>query len=208
MLMILGVLNGCNHTITIEEGYLFVDFTSIYYKGNEFTIFNEQNLPIMSFKNKDVIIGNKTYDIINEEHLYRNLVNVIAYYPENGLFILKASKLEDGNYEVNINDSKGTINASKYNDLLTFKTAEKYVLDGYPNPTKENPLRVEPDDTSSIVTNYEENTYISIEVKGDWLKVKDDKNCYPGEKPSEKDIVGWLRWKKDGKIIIDIRHIC
>jgi hypothetical protein len=34
------------------------------------------------------------------------------------------------------------------------------------------------------------------------------KDCYSGEAPSEKDIVGWVRWKKDGVIILDIRHAC
>lgn len=191
-----------------EEGYLFVSISDIYYHNKELSIVDEDNVPIFVFSGKTVSIGNEKFDIIEQESSYNKSIAVVSYFPENDLFILKAIKLKNGNFKVTINDKQWLIDGNKYKDILTFKTPEKYVLDGYPNPTKDNPLRGAPNESSDIIANYEDYTYLSVEIKGDWLKIKDDKDCYSGEKPSETDIVGWIRWKKNGVIIIDIRHIC
>ncbi len=191
-----------------NEGYLFVEISKIYNSEGEFTVMKDNGNPMFYFKGKNIFIADNEYDIINDEHAYKKLINVEAYFPENDLFILKANKTENSSYEVTINDGKGKVDGEKYSAIIKFKTQQEYVLEGYPNPTKDNPLRVSPNDSSDIVSGYEDHTYISVEIEGDWLKVKDDKECYSGEEPSKDDIIGWIRWKKDGKVIIDIRHIC
>ncbi len=208
-LLIFFTINGCtdNHKAN-HEGYLFVDIASIYYNDNKLTILDKGETPLVSFENKTITIDNNKYDIIEDEYLYRDLFKVESYYPEYNLFILKAERLDNGYYIVSLNKTKGFIDANMYKDILTFKTPKEYILDSYPNPTEDNPLRDNPSDTSNIISNYEDYTYISVEIVGDWLKVKDDKECYLGENPSDKDIIGWIRWKKNDEIIIDIRHIC
>jgi len=193
-----------------KEGFLFINISSIYYQERKLAILNAEHDTITFFNSTKVRIGDNEYDIINQEHLYKEKVIVKSFDPEYGLFILdcKDSSKPDF-YEIIINREKGFISKRGNNkDILNFKTPEQYVLEGYPNPTNENPLRLNPSDDAEIVPGFLEHTYVSIEINGDWLKVRDDKDCYPGEEPSKKDIIGWVRWRKNGKIVIDIRHLC
>ena len=111
-------------------------------------------------------------------------------------------------YEVLINNEKYFINGKKYKDLILFKTEEQFVLDAYPNLTEKTPLRATPNDSAEIIKGYAELSYVSVEIKGDWLKIKDDKDCYSGPFPSKTDIIGWVKWRENGRIILDIRHRC
>ncbi len=191
-----------------EKGFLFIKISKIYHRGGQIVVLDGEKKSKITFKDKIVTINDNDYDIINEEHLYKNFIEVESFFPEYGLFILKANKQTDGFYEIQINNENGFIDGNKYSDILIFKKQEQFVLDGYPYLTKKTPLRKNPDDNAEIIPNYFDYTYLSVEIKGDWLKVKDDKDCYPGEEPSEKDIIGWVRWKKESEIIIDIRHKC
>ncbi|BFP43261.1 hypothetical protein FGF1_41060 [Flavobacteriaceae bacterium GF1] len=195
---------------TVEEpkaGFLFVDIGAIYNNGS-FEILNSTKDTLIYFKNKTTYFDGRSYEMMNEDGYYKKLVNVEAIDPEYGLFIMVCKGLESGIYVVDFNEQTGYIDNQKHESLLTFKTSRQYVLEGYPNPTEANPLRANPSDDAEIIIGFTEHSYISVEIQGDWLKVKDDKDCYPGEEPSEQDIIGWVRWRKDGEIIIDIRHLC
>lgn len=191
-----------------QEGYLFVSINEIYFDNKELVILDDKKLPIYRFKGKDITINNKKYDIIEEDYLYRNSFDVESYDPEYSLFIFKANKLSDGNFEVYINNTKRIIKGEKYKEILKFKIPEQYVLDSYPSPTKENPIRIKPNENSEPIPNYDDYVYVSVKIEGDWLKVRNDDDCYFEEKHSEMNIFGWIRWKKNGKIILDLKHIC
>ncbi len=193
-----------------KEGFLFVDISSIYYKEDELAILGKEQDTLAFFKGSTVYIEENAYDIIDQEHVYKEKVMVKSFDPEYGLFILNCieSPTKDF-YEVTINRGIGFINKMDVKkDLLNFKTPVEFVLEGFPNPTEDNPVRVNPSMEATIVANFLEYSYLSVEIEGDWLKVTDDKDCYPGEEPSKKDIVGWIRWRKDGKLILDVRHLC
>jgi hypothetical protein len=190
-----------------QEGYLFVDIAKIYHSGGELDILDMSGNSLATFKDKKVIIAGSSYDIIEESGKYSQHVKVESYFPEYGLFILRVVKQAEDKFEVDFNDTKAVI-VDKGQNLLEYKTVEEYVMDGYPYPTKSNPLRIESNESSEIVDNFENHTYLSLEIVGDWLKVKDDKDCYSGEEPSPEDIIGWVRWRKDGKVILEIRHRC
>jgi len=194
------------HTSRQEQGYLFIDISKIYHYGGQFLITDELGNALILFKDKNVTIGQNTYDILKEEQKYSQSIVVESYFPEYGLFIMKATKVEEGVYEAYYNGEKVIINES--GNHLKFKITENYILESYPNPSETNPLRSAPDDNSEIVKGFENHTYVSLEIMGDWLKIIDDKDCYLGERPLESDIIGWVRWKKEGKLILDIRHIC
>lgn len=193
---------------TKTHGYLYISIEDIYYRDQKLVILDSSRKDtIIFFKNKKVAIGKNEYNIIDEEYLYKNKLNVNTYNPEYGLFILKSVDLNNDFYQVQLNDQKAYINKEKHN-ILTFKSQENHVLESYPILSKENPLRLEPNDDSEIIDGYMEHLFIPLQIEGDWLKLKDDKDCYIGKKPSENDIIGWVRWRKEGKIIIEIRHSC
>lgn len=202
-----GQINNKLKTEIQSKGFLFIDISRIYHQGGELVIKRKGESEI-SFRNKEISINGSTFDIINDESKYKKYLSVNSFFPEYGIFILKCETYKNGSYDVKIGNSLAKINFDKYSSYLTFKTPEQFVMEGYPNPTENNPLRTEPSQDSKIIHDFLEFTYISVEVKGDWLKIRDDKDCYSGEKPSEKDIIGWVRWRKDGKLILDVRHIC
>lgn len=192
----------------VEKGFLFVKISKIYHTGGELEILDRNKKVKFSFKNKKVFLDSKNFEIMNEEHLYRGFIKVESFYPEYSLFILESTSEKNGFYQVKINGEIHFIDSKKYQDLLSFKTQKEYVLDSYPHPDNINPLRVTPHENAQIVEDFTNYVYLSVEIKGDWLKVKDDKECYIGTESSKEDIIGWVRWRKDGKIILDIRHNC
>lgn len=193
-----------------EKGFLYVSIKKIYYGSESLVVFDKEKDTLAFFDKEQVSLNKKTYDIINDEHLYREQIKVNSYNPEYGLFILKCKGIKNQQYIVKINNDDYFININGNKNLLKFKTQEEHVMESYPYLFGENktPLRKQPNDESEIIDGYNDYLYLPVEIKGDWLKVKDDKDCYVGEEPSKEDINGWVRWKKDGKIIIDIRHSC
>ncbi|WP_431167671.1 hypothetical protein [Tenacibaculum halocynthiae] len=194
--------------LKIKEGFLFVDIKKIYFYGGKIALLNDKKDTLIYFKDTKAVFKNEEYDIIEDEVSYNDNIKVKSFDPEYGLFILKCFGLKDGFYEIQINDKKGYINKEDHRNFLKFKGIEKFILDSYPVPNKENPIRLNPNETAEIIKNFDNFSYISVEIKGDWLKVKDDKECYPGEEPSKKDIIGWVRWRKEGKIILKFAHSC
>ena len=192
----------------VKKGFLFVEISEIYFRGKKLDILDKNKKVKITFKDKYVVLNCKNFEIINQEYLYRDSIQVESFDPDYSLFILESISEKNGFYEVKINDEIHFIDSKKYKDLLSFKTQKQYVLDSYPHPDKINPLRVSPNENAEIVEDFTNHLYLSVEIKGDWLKVKDDKECYIGPYPSKTDIIGWVRWRKDGKIILDIRHIC
>lgn len=87
---------------------------------------------------------------------------------------------------------------------MKFETWEKYILQVFAVgfDTKENPLLTSPQ--SEIKKSVEPNTtFFPVEVKGEWLKVKWDKSTETRKENNKQD-TGWLRWKKDGKLFIEL----
>ena len=190
-----------------KKGFLFVDIWKIFY-GRDFALLDKNKDTIINFKNKKAYIEGEEYKMMDEDGFYKKKIKIQSFDPEYGLFILKCLSFSNGFYRVEVNNEVGYVREEGYRDVLKFKTPEEYVLDSYPVPTKSNPLRVNPNEDASIIENYLDFTYLSVEIQGDWLKVKDDKDCFVGEEPSEKDITGWVRWRKDGEIIIKLAQSC
>ncbi len=199
-----------NGNFKSEKGFLYVSINKIYYEGQNLVIFNRERDTLAFFNKENVYLTNKTFNIIDDDYLYKEGIKVNTFDPEYGLFILDCEGIENQQYKVKINNNDCFIDIKENSHLLKFKTPEQHVMESYPYLYGKNntPLRVEPNDESEIIENYDKHLYEPVELKGDWLKVKDDKDCYVGEEPSKENIVGWVRWRKDGKIIIDIRYSC
>jgi len=180
-------------TSSDDKEYLFIALDAIYHAGKSLVIMNEIGDTVISFENKHIIINKKKYEIIDEDYLYKKMLKVLAYDPEYGIFIVKCTGYNENYYYITINGKKYIIDRKKYRDIVDCKNAEEYVLSGYPNlyENPHNPLRKEPNDSSEVIKDYMKYTYVPVEIKGDWLKVKDDKECF-AEEPYNKNIIGWV----------------
>ncbi len=190
------------------EGFVFIDISKIYHHHGEVTILNEEGDVLIHAKNKMIAVQGKNYETIEEEHLYKKYINVESFHPEYGLFILRCYGSVGENYKVKINDVFGLINKALSHEFIEFKDLEKYVMETIPIPDKNNPIRIKPDDNSEIVRDFEEWTFIPVGISGDWLKVRDNKDCYKVITPSERDINGWIRWKRNGVFILKVAYVC
>lgn len=189
------------------EGFLFIDISKIYHHGGKVTIYNESWDTILFIVDKNVRVNGVYYDLIEEDYLCKRMVNAESFDPEYGLFVLKCfGEKADGFYKVSINGKVGLIlNDTNYID---FKDFNRYILETYPIPTVENPLRTSPNDNAQIINDFEKWTFLPLKIVGDWVQVIDDKNCYKGEAPSPIKIIGWIRWKKNGEFILKVAYNC
>ena len=187
-------------------GFVFINIGNIYHNGGETVLFDIKRDTVAYFRNTKLLAEGREYEIIEEEHLYKKPNYAEVFNPEYGLFILRCYGKEDGFYHVKFNNESSLIQINSSN--VKFKNLEQYVLETSPIPTKENPIRSERNESSNIVSNYSDYTYLPIEINGDWLKVKDDKDCYIGAFPSKIDITGWVRWRRDGEFILKVAHTC
>jgi hypothetical protein len=94
----------------------------------------------------------------------------------------------------------------KVDSLFKFETVSTYVSEwttlGLDFDRLQNPLRQEPSDNAAVILNEDTKKYKiwraeKIEMKGDWLKVK-----------TKDKKEGWIRWRRDDKIIIQLYFAC
>ncbi len=189
-------------------GFVFIDISGINNQEGTISILGQNRDTILHLQNQTISINGIKHKIYEEEHLYKKLVNAEVFDPEFGLFILKCYETTDKFYKVELNGETALISNSSTNKFVQFKGLEQYIMESYPIPTQQNPLRMNPDESAGIVDNFEEWVYLPVEIDGDWVKIVDDKDCYSGEAPSQVDIKGWIRWRKDGKFILKVAHTC
>jgi hypothetical protein len=110
-------------------------------------------------------------------------------------------------YQVTINQSTNEIGFIKKADsLFKFQTVIEYVSEwttlGLDFDRTQNPLRQEPSDNATVISNDDQKKYKiwraeKLEMKGDWMKVK--------IRDKEE---GWIRWRLADRILIHIYFAC
>jgi hypothetical protein len=155
-----------------------------------------------------------------------SLANIcsMVFDPEYGLMHFACIGQTENAYQVLINRSETRYIPKRQNQ---FQTWEQYLLHSFGVRRKtgatddnEKPLtnvRKAPSDTAAIVplpTGHE--MFCAMQVQGDWLQVKYD--CFYNDEDSKyegqpcHDFIGkcadsqtgWLRWRQDNKLLIDI----
>lgn len=189
------------------EGFLIIDVKGLYLYRKELVFMDMNGKDSVRFDNGYVYIENKKYEIMDEEHLYTELINIETYYPDYGLFILKCFGRKGDNYIVELNGDSTLVNGKSF--LVEFKDYKKFIFDAmFLKDTKENPFRTHPSDSSDIIKEDDYGFY-AVDIQGDWVKGQDYKEgCIIAETPSPVDIFVWIRWRKDGKYILEVNYSC
>ena len=211
LLFVSGLAYGQSNSSDIK-GYLFIDLAKMKYLDEELTLLGSDQERFALFSKGNVGINGTEYSIIEEEHLYEDFFKVEHYDPEYNVFVVSCEGIENGYYLASINNEVGYVNIEDHKRFVRFKSVEQYFLDGhyYLNRT-ENILRSHPNSDSLEITvkEYKKYFFKATEMRGDWLKLQDDKECPLGEMGmSELDIKGWLQWRRNGKIIVDFALKC
>lgn len=135
-------------------------------------------------------------------------VEIREYYPEYYVIIFTANfSAEKNEYEVEINEANKIIKHRA--GITVFQSLEKHIMSSIIGGNEKNPLRIAPG--GDIVTIGTEITYndLSFEVlqmEGDWIKVKCLKDCEGC--PDSGLIQGWMRWRDDRGLLVELYYVC
>ncbi len=188
----LRILNDTGTEISNYEfrGFVFINIRDIYYSGRgKVEILNQNGETLISIQDTTISVNGKLYGTINEDYLLKKLIHVYLFEPEYSFFVLRCYGIKDDYFEIELDDTIGLINRNLSPMLVEFKDFRTYLMENYPIPTALNPVMSKPDESSIILEGYDNWTYLPLEIEGDWVKVRDDKDCYPGVGPSEMDII-------------------
>ncbi|NOS94516.1 MAG: hypothetical protein HOP30_21605 [Cyclobacteriaceae bacterium] len=150
-------------------------------------------------------MGGKLYSLNNQPNPF--LPRYFGNNPDYFRLIFDCVRVTSQFYEVVIDQTTNETGFIKKSDsLFKFKTVMQYVDEwtslGLSFDRSQNPLKLEPSDHAKDVyyDNHERNKIESaekIEMKGDWMKIK-----------TQNKLEGWIRWKRDNTIVIQIYFAC
>lgn len=104
-------------------------------------------------------------------------INPYAINPEIGLLIFKYLGKENQYYKIVIDEDKKIIKYIKESDPnFTYQTIQQHILTVFSVEfnEEENPLRLEPDESSKKIQSNKDSFYYPIKINGKWLMVEDD----------------------------------
>lgn len=129
-----------------------------------------------------------------------------AFHQDYFSLALKCVGEDKNRYEVIVNEETGLKKFVRKNDTaLEFETWEEHILKTFSVvfDEKENSLRETPNGKLKEVERSKIDRFAAVEVKGDWLKVKWNTENNPNN-DSRKTDFGWVKWKADEKLIIEL----
>lgn len=198
---------------------------SQYFKSDGVAIFN----PIDSCLHQNIVLTDsvgKIYyfinmlegfiiDSINKSYSLKVIkeigFNPFELYPEYYVIKMKFDNTSNGRHGVYTSDGDFKQYFIKTEGLscFIFKSWEDYFIGSLINTDfNSNPIRQEKRDNSSIVVpdwDCREIIFEIIAIEGEWVKIQCANVC---DFKCDKKVVGWVRWYKDGKMIISISSTC
>lgn len=139
-----------------------------------------------------------------------------AFHPDYYLLILSYAGEDKERYEVVVNEETHlTKYFKKSDDALKFEAWEEHLLNTFSVDfdKKANPVRDAPNGNIKTVkyrkgAEYGEiEHYDAVEVNGDWLKIEWEVEWDAKNQPTRTES-GWIRWRKDGMLIIAVSELC
>ncbi|QQS43058.1 MAG: hypothetical protein IPM63_09065 [Acidobacteriota bacterium] len=168
----------------------------------------------ISFYNRDGSVWHSLtfyYDDFSGIYPYENdQFRPYAFHPDYFIFAVKLKAEHDDRFEVVVNEETGLTKFLRKGDgFYEFQTWSEHItnLFAVDFDPKRNPLRSRPaGDTIIYPTLEEKPTFHPVETSGEWLKVKWDSQR-KGSPETEYDH-GWIRWTRNGKLLIELWYLC
>ena len=132
-----------------------------------------------------------------------------AFHPDYFLLVLKCVRRSQNRFEVVVNEETGMKKYVNVDDpVLKFETWERHIL-RHPSidfNRKENPVLETPAGKVKASDFPKEVLFEAVEIKGEWLKIRWTRAEEQARKNKQNDF-GWIRWKKDDALLIDIFYL-
>lgn len=147
------------------------------------------------------------YDDKDGEFEYANEnFSPFAFHPDYFSLALKCVGGDNNRYEVIVNEKTGLTKFIKKGDpTLKFETWEEHILKTFAIEfnREENSLRDKPNGKVKTADVPAETTFHAVEIDGEWLKLRWDSS----NKAGKNGEFGWIRWKKNEHILIELFYI-
>ncbi|GGH33017.1 hypothetical protein GCM10011418_46930 [Sphingobacterium alkalisoli] len=179
-----------------EEGVLVIDALSVFEDHEIVKVLNVDGSLFAEIKRTND--REPFSDKLSEE-------NILAYYPDYYIIHFESNIVSDSLYSVSIGKETKLIAKNRYMEFLSWPD---YIMRYYVTTDKNNPLRQTPSDAGKAIEDidYSELSFVGIEISGDWVKVRCDKECEGcGDCPV---VSGWIRWRMGGKVIVKQYYVC
>ena len=124
--------------------------------------------------------------------------NVVITY-EYQMLALKCLLIEKEYYKIRLEDnSEGYLLRS--DSLIKFQTWDEHVLSVFAVgfDIKNNPLKESPNDQSDVIVYEKDEFYFPVKLQDDWLQVK-----WGNEEHWQ---YGWIKWKRNGLLLIELYY--
>lgn len=167
-------------------------------KDDFIRIYNEDG----SLWHKFTFYGNDTLPLTNDDF------SPISFHQDYFVLALKCAAKSEKYFEVVVNEETGVKKYVRVDDpVLKFQTWEEHILQVFAVDFNwdENPPLGKPGGNVKNVSFSKEVTFRPVAVEGEWLKVRWDGIKQTGEK-NKNDNTGWVKWKKDGFILVELYY--
>jgi len=182
------IIKGTIGLVVLREGYQLKDPIRIYNPDGsvwlEFELSDDSKVRYEADDFKPVILDTERYSLV-----------------------LKCTGQDKTRYEVLVNDETGLKRYVRKNDKnLRFETWEAYVLGLFAVgiDEKTNPILETPAGTvkQNIPQPLKEWPLHPVETRGDWMRIEWDEN--PNRPGKGKKDSGWIRWRDEEKIVVEL----
>lgn len=130
--------------------------------------------------------------------------NILAYYPEYHVIHFLARPKSDSLYVVDFGSGEKLVRKNQLTEFLGF---DDYILRYYSMPQTENPIRTQPFDQAPTLQLPNITTaFRHIRITGDWLEVTCIDSC--NGCPKGTSLKGWVRWRRNDDIILNLYYDC
>lgn len=222
MLVLLVVLVCCTHNATDQSPAAHTSRTNPNEalqgrQGEETTIRKVAGIVVLNnrySKNDFVHIYNQDGSLWYEFSFYNNEsatspnkdFKPFAYHPDYFLLALKCVGKSEHRFEVVVNEETGLKKYVQADDQsLKFETWEEHIPKVFAvdfNRT-DNPVLETPEGRVKSIDFPKGVTFHPVEVKGEWLKIRWADTERTANKKTQADF-GWVRWKRDEAILIEL----
>lgn len=139
----------------------------------------------------------KTFEVTDD--FSDNSIVPSAIKPEDRIMVFIVVGRKNNLYSIIVNEDKNIVKYIKPNNpYFNYETWQQHIIKAFSvdfSPTT-NPIKAEPSNTEKTLPFDKEQFYHPVEVKGDWLKVKDD-----------DDREGWIKWRNaKGELLVQIYY--
>lgn len=178
----------------ISPGVLIIDYDSLRINGS-----------ILWLEDSNGILPDSI--CVKENGEVTSIKNIRAYYPDYSIIVLDSWPVDTFEKYKVIVDGKIRYLSNNVN-LTKYVTWESFLYNTFLMTNKNNPLRQSIGDGEPTVSidSYEDVSFVVEQVKGDWAKVKCNIDCEGC--PDMLIVSGWLRWRNQGKLLVELYYSC